>query len=102
MPIAVISRGQKGANKNEEEKKGSAQAQVNNFVLTDSDEVSDDDDEMNMSAFMREGGLDEDIANQKQKAKEAEEERKRKEEQEKQAEERKKMKSGKIWLDSLE
>ena len=51
--------------------------------------MSDDGDEMNMSAFMRDGGLDEDIANRKKKAKEEEEERKREEEEEKRIKDRK-------------
>ena len=64
--------------------------------------MSDEDDEMNMSAFMREGGLDEDIADRKKKAKEEEEERKRKEEAEKKAVDKTFLrKSQMIKLDSL-
>ena len=59
----------------EEEKKGGAAHQ---FVLTDSDDMSDDD-VLNMSEFMREGGLQDEVERQKEaqrKQKQAEEEKK--------------------------
>lgn len=65
---------QKKAKGKEEEKKGGAPA--NNFVLTDSEDMSDED-EMNMSDFMREGGLQDDIEEQKKQKKEDEAKKKK-------------------------